>query len=187
MGNSPGKRIRCFSLSNDLYKTDRAVHDKQALRPTVWQWALGNKPAAGIQAVFETSFSLLHALSRSTGPFYIWHPVANPALPSRHTFARQMSGGWAGSPGERGEVVRCGRMRGAHTGRTGLLGETPAEAGLGELEVGRLTFPAQADKPGGRSEQLWRCQSSRHRLPKVPSSRWCLPQPTKGRAERWSP
>lgn len=150
IGNSPGKQTCCFSLSSDPYKTDRVVHDKQALRPTARKWALCNKPAAGVQTLFETSFSLLHVLSQFTGPFYIWRPVANPALPSQHHSlgrcreARQAAPAravrWCGVGG-------CGEPTQAASPAPHCW-RNPSGAGLGQPEVGRLTFPAQGRENG---------------------------------------
>lgn len=91
--------------------------------------------------VFETSFSFLHMLPQSTDPFYIWHSVANPPLPA--PFSRQMSGGSAGSPAARCcSVGGCGEPTQAASPAPRCW-RNPCGTGPGQLEVGRLTFPAQ--------------------------------------------
>lgn len=163
-GSSPKNEICCFSLSNGLNKTDRVVHNKQPLRLTVWKWTLCNKPAAGIQTVFETSFLLLHVLSQSPGPFYIWLPVANPALPFQH---HSLGRCWEPHQAAPVSVVRWCSVGGCGEPTQAALPaprcwRNPSGAGLVQLEEDRLTFPA-----AGRLEQLSGCHSARHGLAEV--------------------
>lgn len=113
---------------------------------------LFNKPAPGIQTVFETIF--LPRLTSLYRPFLYLAPCgkACPALPS--PFVWQVLGGWAGSPGERSAVLRRGRMRGAHTGSLACTtaGESPVgQAWDSRRWAGSLSLHSQTSQVGGYS------------------------------------
>lgn len=83
---------------------------------------LCNIPAPGIQTAFEIIFHSCPELPCSRGPFYIWHPVAQPALPCHphwHSKAGMLGGEDAGSPPRQpGRDPRGGRGR-PQVGRAG--------------------------------------------------------------------
>jgi len=172
-----------------MTKTGRAVDEKQALSPGAWKLALCNKPAAGTQ---DRLWNQLLAPARvaSICPFYIWHPVAKPALPSRQR-----------SPGRRREARQASpasavRWRGVRGCGEPTQAASPAPrrwrnpggAGLGWLGVGKVTFPAQTGKPQGRLDWILGIISLLKAWsgigPGCPG-RWWSPHPWRGSKTVW--
>lgn len=103
---------------------------------------LFNKPAPGIQTVFETIFHSFPDLPLSTGPFYIWHPVAKAALRShRHLFGRC----WEAGPAAPASAVRCCGVGGCgeptQAASPAPLPENPQWGRRGTAGGGQAHFP----------------------------------------------